>query len=393
MVKKVAARTAGISMDGFHARPLVFDGQTSAGPGDANRPPAADRPYDRPHDRPRDRPYTGVGSVMAAITREAEVSQELVGVQAELGEARRQLDGFKDAALVMALNPASIRRSRWANRNPAEFATVEFQALKAEIEHAGGNVQPIKVRVLPVPGGAEKGVAGDAAGDVAAGAASDAAAGVFDGQTPGYEIVYGHRRHQACLELGMPVNAVVAQVMSDQELFAAMDRENRGRKNLSAWEQGRMYSDALKGGLFTSLRRLSESLGVNLSDASRTVQLAKLPADVVAAFASPLDLQVRWAKPLADALQKDPDTVLGRARALARKRGDLTSGQIFDSLIGAAARPVAAVTVVAVAGKPAATIKAGRQGRVVVEFEPGALPGARHQAFAELVEAFLAQSV
>ena len=183
--------------------------------------------------------------------------------------------------------------------------------------------------------------------------------------------------------------------MSDQELFAAMDRENRGRKNLSAWEQGRMYSDALKAGLFPSLRRLSDSLGVNLSDASRTVQLAKLPADVVAAFASPLDLQVRWAKPLADVLQKDPDTVLARARAIAKTRAELSAGQIFDRLIGLAEQPVliAVAAVLGVAGKPVASIKTGRQGRVVVEFEPGALPAARHPAFIRLVEAFLAQGV
>ena len=371
MVKKVAARTAGISMDGFDARPKAFDGQTPSAPGDGDKPALANRP--------RDRPYTGVGSVMAAITREAEVSQELVGVQGQLSEARRQLDGFKNVALVMALDPTTIRRSRWANRNQAEFSTPEFQALKAEIEQAGGNVQPIKVRV--------------ATAAVAAVEAAEAAAAVFDGQTHRYEIVYGHRRHQACLELGLPVNAVVAQVMSDQALFAAMDRENRGRKNLSAWEQGRMYGDALKAGLFPSLRRLSESLGVNLSDASRTVQLAKLPADVVAAFASPLDLQVRWAKPLVDALQKDPDTVLVRARAIAKNRADLVANQIFDRLIGLVEQPASTVSAVLMAGKPVATLKMGRQGRVVVEFEPGALPAARHPAFVSLVEAFLATSV
>ncbi len=365
MVKKVAARTAGISMDGFHARPTVFDGQTPPASADGERPASMDRP--------RDRPYTGVGSVMAAITREAEVSQELVGVQGQLSEARRQLEGFKDVVLVMPLDPTIIRRSRWANRNQAEFVTIEFQALKAEIEQAGGNVQPIKVRVLPAP--------------------KNSADEPFDGQTPRYEIVYGHRRHQACLELGMPVNAVVAQVMNDQELFAAMDRENRGRKNLSAWEQGRMYSDALKAGLFSSLRRLSESLGVNLSDASRTVQLAKLPADVVAAFASPLDLQVRWAKPLSDVLQKDPDTVLGRARAIARARATMSASEIFDRLIGLGERPAMAETAVAVAGKQVAMIKTGRQGRVVLEFEPGALPGERHQAFANMVENFLSKGV
>ena len=373
MVKKVAARTAGISMDGFHARPKVFDGQTPAAPADGDKPAVAERP--------RDRPYTGVGSVMAAITREAEVSQELAGVQGQLSEARRQLDGFKDAVLVMALDPTSIRRSRWANRNQAEFSTPEFHALKAEIEQAGGNVQPIKVRFMtaettavPTP-------------------AAEAAAAVFDGQTPRYEIVYGHRRHQACLELGMPVNAVVAQVMSDQALFAAMDRENRSRKNLSAWEQGRMYSDALKAGLFPSLRRLSESLGVNLSDASRTVQLAKLPADVVAAFASPLDLKVRWAKPLVDALQKDPDTVLAKARMIAKSRGDLLASQIFDRLIGVAAPSASPMSAVLMAGKPVAMLKTSRQGRVVVEFEPGALPAARYAAFVSLVEAFLAKGV
>ena len=369
MVKKVAARTAGISMDGFHARPKVFDGQTPTAPGDGGKPAVADRP--------RDRPYTGVGSVMAAITREAEVSQELAGVQGQLSEARRQLDGFKDVALVMALDPTTIRRSRWANRNQAEFSTTEFQALKAEIEQADGNVQPIKVRVMSAE----------------TAAVTDAAAGVFDGQTPRYEIVYGHRRHQACLELGIPVNAVVAQVMSDQALFAAMDRENRGRKNLSAWEQGRMYGDALKAGLFPSLRRLSESLGVNLSDASRTVQLAKLPADVVAAFASPLDLQVRWAKPLVDALQKDPDTVLVRARGIAKNRADLVAHQIFDRLIGVVEQPASKESAVLMAGKPVATLKPGRQGRVVVEFESGALPAARHPAFVSLVEAFLAKGV
>ena len=373
MVKKVAARTAGISMDGFHARPKVFDGQTPSSPGDGDKSAVADRP--------RDRPYTGVGSVMAAITREAEISQELVGVQDQLSEARRQLDGFKDVALVMALDPTTVQRSRWANRSQAEYSTTEFHALKAEIEQAGGNVQPIKVRVMT----AEK--------SAAATMAAAAATAVFDGQTPRYEIVYGHRRHQACLELGMPVNAVVAQVMSDQALFAAMDRENRGRKNLSAWEQGRMYSDALKAGLFPSLRRLSESLGVNLSDASRTVQLAKLPADVVGAFASPLDLQVRWAKPLVDALQKDPDTVLAKARLIAKNRADLAAGQIFDRLIGVAEQPASQVSAVLIAGKPVATLKAGRQGRVVVEFEPGALPAARHPAFVSLVEAFLAKGV
>jgi ParB family chromosome partitioning protein len=345
-MKKAAEKTAGIDMSGFQSRVKVIDGQS---------PNAADPSKEAPV-----RKFTGVGNVMAAITREAEVSHELVGVRANLEEATRKLAEFDGALLVRALDPASIRRSRWANRNEAEFVTPEFRQLKDEIASAGSNVQPIKVRVI-------------------------------DGQSHPFEIVFGHRRYQACVELGLPVQAVVVERMTDQELFEAMDRENRVRKNLSAWEQGRMYDDAVKNGLYPSIRRLAESLGVNQSDASRAIQLAKLPNEVVSAFASPLDLQVRWAKPLGDALQRDPDGVLARARSLKKERGGLGAAEIFDRLVGRAASPAAAELVVSVAGKKVATLKSGSKGRVIVEFEAGALTQAKHGALVKALEDFLAQ--
>lgn len=342
-MKKAAAKTAGISMDGFQARPKVFDGQTPSA--DAKTPDVAPRKF------------TGVGSVMAAITREVEVSRELVGARAELSEAQAKLAELDGAVLVRPLDTALIKRSRWANRSEAEFQTADFRQLKEEISNAGGNVQAIKVRV-------------------------------FDGQTPGYEIVYGHRRYQACSELGLPVNAVVVERMSDTELFAEMDRENRARKNLSAWEQGRMYDDALKSGLFSSVRKLSESLGVNLSDASRAIHLAKLPKEVIAAFASPLDLQVRWAKPLADALQVDPDRVLARARALAKSNDGLSAGEVFEKLVGKGevARPK--LMPVHAGGKQVAELKFGPKGRATVEIFAGSLKPERHDELVRQLASF-----
>lgn len=342
-MKKAAEKTAGVSMAGFQPRAKVFDGQTPAV--DAKAPEAPSRKF------------TGVGSVMAAITREAEVSSELGDARAELSETKAKLAEFDGALLVRPLDTAHIKRSRWANRSEAEFKTADFQQLKEEIANAGGNVQAIKVRV-------------------------------FDGQTPSYEIVYGHRRYQACLELGLPVNAVVVERMSDIELFAEMDRENRARKNLSAWEQGRMYEDALKGGLFSSVRKLSESLGVNLSDASRAIQLAKLPKEVIGAFASPLDLQVRWAKPLADALQADPDGVLARARALAKAREGLGAGEVFDKLVGkgAGAQPVSVA--VHAGGKQVAELKLGSKGRATVEIFAGMLKPERHDDLVKHLASF-----
>lgn len=385
MVKKAALKTAGISMAGFQPRAQVFDGQTPLstgyGAGEVAREPG--------------KPFTGVGSVMAAITREAEISHELAGAQAKLVQVQRQLADFDGACLVRAIDPRAVRRSRWANRVEAEFLTAEFQRLKDEIGHAGGNVQPIKVRAI----GAEKAASDRGSDGVFDGqtAAQNAAVGtgqsrVFDGQTPTHEIVYGHRRHQACLELGLPVNAVLVEDMDDRALFEAMDRENRGRKNLSAWEQGRMYDEAIRHGLYPSLRRLSDSLGVNLSDASRAVQLARLPPEMVAAFATPLDLQVRWAKPLADALQRDPDGVLARARTLAEAPASTprTAVDVVARLLAETPKPRPFETAIKAGKRTLATLRLDAQGRATIDIPPGVLSPGRHEALTKLLKTFLA---
>lgn len=361
-MKKSAEKTAGIDMSGFQSRNKAIDGQSPVNAGVAGVEVA--------------RKYTGVGSVMAAITREAEVSTELVAAREELRKAGERLVQYDAATMMLSLDPASIVWSRWANRHESEFSTQEFRQLKDEISQAGGNVQPIKVRVIDRQ--SARGV-------------PEKRGGVIDGQSPKYEAVYGHRRHRACSDLGLPVNALVVEHMTDQELFAEMDRENRARKNLSAWEQGRMYDEALKNGLYPSIRRLAESLGVNQSDASRAIQLAKLPKEVVAAFLSPLDLQVRWAKPLTDALQRDPDGVLARARAVTKKRGKLGATEIFHALINSLPKGAAVELDVVCGGVKIAVLKATPNGRATIEFEPAALREDRHEELVRLLSDFLAK--
>jgi len=352
MVKKISEKTSGISLAGFQPKSKVFDGQT---PSPASKEPAATLPA-----RDSVKPFTGAGAFMNSITGKDEVVKALADSIAKLEDANKEIAKFAGATLVRKLDPNLVKRSQWANRIEAEFSTVEFEELKADIEAAGGNVQPIKVR----------------------------GAGVFDGQTR-YEIVFGHRRHQACLLLGLSVNAVIEESMTDLELFEEMDRENRARKSLSAWEQGRMYQDALTKGLYPSLRKLSESLNVNLADASRSVDLAKLPKVVVDAFATPLDLQVRWSKSLKDALQKDPDGVLAIAKEISLKKGGLSPIEIFERLIGKVASAEKTEIEIKVQGKRAALFRSDAKGRGVLEFEAGVLSPDRQKALISLVKDFL----
>lgn len=291
------------------------------------------------------------------------IASQSVAVK-EADELRERLKAFDGAKPVRALDPRSVKPSRWANRHADSLADAAFESLKAEIASAGGNVQPVKVRPIAVADG-----------------------------DPRYELVFGHRRHRACLELGLPLNALIEPV-GDRELFEAMDRENRGRKNLSAWEQGTTYRRALDEGLYPSQRKLSEALGVDISLVSKSLTLARLPAAVVSAFASPNEIQFRWAQPLAEALQKDPDGVLTRAEALRGQAPSVAAAQVFATLVGA---PDAVVlnrstpmqrTIRGSAGRQA-TIQRDVQGRVVIRLSAHAIDDAGLDALASAVERIL----
>jgi len=242
---------------------------------------------------------TAIGMHAETVYKDRKISAENEALKAELAE-------WSGASPAQKLDPKLVKPSKWANRDEGSFRGTAWESFRDEISSAGGNVQPIKVR------------------------------GVRPANTPSlvYEIVFGHRRHRACLELGLPVLAMVADT-TDKELFEQMDRENRHRTDLTIYEQGEMYRQALDEGLYPSVRKLSERLGVGLGNASECVAIARLPAQVLNGFESRLDIQRRWAGPLAAAVQKDPDHVLAVAAAVEAERVAgrvVKSGEVFKRL-------------------------------------------------------------
>lgn len=306
---------------------------------------------------------TAPGSMLQFMTAQSAAVKEAEAL-------RERLAGFEGALPTRRLDAQRVRVSIWANRHDDSYQDAEFLALKADIGAAGGNVQPIKVRPVKPEG---------------VGPSNPLRSGEE------YEIVFGHRRHRACLELGLPVLALV-EVLAEQQLFVEMERENRSRKDLSAWEQGMMYARALDQGLYPSNRQLAQAIGRDLGDIGKALSLARLPLAVVQAFRSPLDLQYRWAKPLADAQQRDPEGLVARARdlkALAHKR---TPKQIFEALVDGApneSRAAPADIGIRLAGRQVAVVSTDASGHTVVRFAK-ALPLDKRKALAEALEQFLA---
>lgn len=274
---------------------------------------------------------------------------------------RRQVEEFDGAHPTKLLDPTKVRPSRWANRDERNYTTPEYLELKREIQAKGRNVQPIKVRPVLV-----------------------------DGETA-YEIVFGHRRHRACLELGLAVLAMIEE-MSEVDLFVEMEFENRNRLDPSPWEQGVMYLRALKEGLYPSNTKLAEAIHRDASDVGKAISLAKLPPAIVEAFPSPLDLQFRWAKPLSDLLQADPDLAIKRAKDLKSQGEGRNAKAVFEALIAPAQSSGAAnapsTRTVLVQGKEVGEVRFGRKGEVTVKLSAGSLPKG-HDKFVEGLQKLL----
>lgn len=239
------------------------------------------------------KPKTAIGAMAQFTDRQSTAIKEAAHLKVQLKE-------FESSLLTKRIDPKLVVRSKWANRHDLSFTDPEFEGLKDDIRSQGGNVQPIKIRRMM----------------------SDAGK---------YEIVFGHRRHQACLELGIDVLAMIDD-LDDKKLFIEMDRENRQRKDLRPYEVGAMYAKALDEGLFASARKLAEEVGMDHSQLSKALNLARLPSDVLKAFESPLDLQYRWVSDLVSAIQKDPDQVLNIAKEIQVQSPRPSSVDVFKKL-------------------------------------------------------------
>lgn len=225
------------------------------------------------------------GAVPAIAMAGSLIREELQSAREQISTLEQQLrealvhDGSRD------LDPALIGHSRFRDRHELGFQDAEFEALKASIIHDKGNHQPILVR--PVADGASE---------------------------KQFEVVWGHRRHRACLMAGLPVRALVRE-LSDREAVLLMSSENSQRKDLSQFEQARKYQTWLTAGLFSSQREIADAEGVDKATISRYLVINELPGAVVDRIEDPRTITGLWATKFMQLVGVD-GTVLEKLEAL-----------------------------------------------------------------------------
>ncbi len=200
-----------------------------------------------------------------------------------------------------------------------------------------------------------------------------------------FEVICGARRHWAVSwlrEHNYPNIRYLVEVrdMTDEEAFRVSDLENRAREDLTDYERARDYLRALDTYYGGVQKDMAERLNVTPSWLSRYLDLARLPDEVVAAFASPHDLRIKHVtqiKPLLKPLPKFV-SVQARAGALAKAKVDgkpMAAADVIKQLAAAAKGPqkvrIASKcagsheTVMDSRGKPILTVNKPRRGEGV----------------------------
>lgn len=203
-----------------------------------------------------------------------------------------------------------------------------------------------------------------------------------------YEVIAGTRRHWSISWLranSYPDMQFVAQVaqLDDEAAFRLADLENRARKDVSDLERARNYALALKDHYGNHQSRMAERLKLSKGWLSKMLKVASLPDSVIAAFASPADVQLKPAYPLAQAMDDAAraPAIRKEAQALAKQQAQrretgrpaLGANDIINRLLaaGKAEEEDQTVVIEGAFGRPAVTVKQSTRQGVTLHLHSG----------------------
>lgn len=123
---------------------------------------------------------------------------------------------------------------------------------------------------------------------------------------------------------------VTVQQLTDEEAFRISDIENRSRKDITDWERAQEYTRALAEFYDNSQADMAEHIAISKSWLSRLIDVARLPQEIVGAFADRHDITVRIARDIKPLLadQRSRALMIAEAARLAAARdaGDAALG-------------------------------------------------------------------
>lgn len=155
---------------------------------------------------------------------------------------------FSEQELIY-VNPEECEPWKYANRQEGELGDIDglIDSIKAHKQ-----LQPALIRNHPAPHGKIK-----------------------------YEVIFGRRRHIACLKLGIPFLAIRKDISNIQDAIASQDAENKLRNDVSNYSNALLYKRLLDESVFKTERELAEKLRLSYSTLNDLMAYSKIPHDII----------------------------------------------------------------------------------------------------------------
>ncbi len=96
-----------------------------------------------------------------------------------------------------------------------------------------------------------------------------------------YEVIFGRRRYEACLQLNLPFLVIKKNIVNIEEALLYQEVENRERKDISNYSNAMLYKKLLDNGVFKNEKDLSDKLKISLSKIYDLMAYAKIPSEIV----------------------------------------------------------------------------------------------------------------
>jgi len=183
---------------------------------------------------------------------------------------------FKENELVL-LDPKECEPWEYANRSEAEMGDIDELILSIQ---ENGQLQPALVMTHPHP---------------------------HDGIK--YQIIFGRRRHAACLKMGSQFLVVKKDALSIQEAISCQDAENKFRKNVSNYSNALLYKKLLTNKAYKSEKELAEKLGLSASSLSELMTYVKIPKEIIQRIPNIHEVSSYMAVKIVRLIREEPDLV------------------------------------------------------------------------------------
>ncbi|UJJ60589.1 ParB/RepB/Spo0J family partition protein [Rhodanobacter denitrificans] len=230
---------------------------------------------------------------------------EAAGLEARVKDLEAKYEG---ALIVKKIDASLVNIGPFRNRLQTSYDRTRseaFRQLAEQIKASGGNVDPVCVRVAD----------------------------------EGYEIIYGYRRWQVCLQDSLPLLAIVFETLTDEEAMVLQYYENQSREDPSIVELGRQAADWLKEAGYGNRDKVAKLLSVSPQYVSNLALIGTLPDELMDVHPDVQTISFRSARILATMQRDNAKGLHERLQQLRRKVPIPSPAEATAFLVAATAKP------------------------------------------------------